>query len=446
MLNKEKAREVVDIFTEATKHHTVVNIVDNGERLTRFSNSEIHQNVEIDDTVVNLTLHDGKKSATSQSNAFDKDSLLRLVQETEEILENSPEGEQEFIPTPLQKVPELTGGSDLEKEFDIKGRAAVLKRCFATLDKDYTAAGAISLDKKMHVYGDCTGNFHYMNYDTLSFSSVVTHKDGATGYGAVTANRLSACDIDTAFKTAYEKAKASIDPVFADLGAYTVVLESEAVANLLLFMLFGLNGDRYQKGMSFASDKLGQKLFGKNLTVRDDVTDRGTFQRFFDSEGYTRKPVTLVENGVVKNVLHCSKTAQKAGEVPTGHSFNNLGFMMGSGGGYPLNVVMQGGDSSLEEMIGSTKKGILVTHFHYCNTVNPRALQVTGLTRDGTFMIENGKVTTPIKNMRFTESLLDAFSNITELSKDLKLVDVYGYPSLIPAAKIENFHFTSGQK
>jgi predicted Zn-dependent protease len=107
---------------------------------------------------------------------------------------------------------------------------------------------------------------------------------------------------------------------------------------------------------------------------------------------------------------------------------------------------MQGGDSSLNEMVKNTKKGIYVTHFHYTNTVNPRTLQITGLTRDGTFMIEDGKITSPIHNMRFTESLLDAFSNITALSKDLALVNVFGSPSLVPAATIENFHFTSGQK
>jgi len=444
MLNKAKAKEIIDIIVASTKYHAIINMGSGGEKLTRFANSEIHQNVEVEDFYVSVTLCEGKKSASANTNAIDADSLKKLVAGIEKMLAFAPDGEQEFIVTPPQQVREAKNDERLAKTFDIKGRADTLKRLFATLSPDFTASGALSLDANLSAYGDSAGNFHFSHFDAVDFSVVVTHKDGDTGYGAVVSNNCEglAANIDAAFKKAYDKAVAAINPIYADLGAYTVVLEPAAVANLLMYALFGLNASGYQKGTSFASDKLGEKLFGDNFTVRDDVNNPATFQRYYDGEGYARQPLPLIEKGVLKNVLYCAKTAQKAGATPTGHAFGgNSG-----NGGYPLNVVMEGGDSSIEEMIAGVKRGILVTHFHYCNNVNPKTLQVTGLTRDGTFLIEDGKIVAPLKNMRFTQSLLDAFSNIKALSKEQYPVGLFGGPALLPAALIEDFHFTSGQK
>ena len=444
MLNKAKAQEIVNTIVSSTKYHAVINLGSGGEKLTRFANSEIHQNVEVEDFNVSVTLYEGRKSASASTNAFDADSLKGLVQNIEAMLAFAPDGEDDFIVTPPQQVREAANDARLAANFDIKGRAETLKRCFATLNPDYTASGALSLEASLNAYGDSAGNFCYGQFDAVDFSVVVTHKDGATGYGAVVSNNADNLDvrIDDAFKQAYDKAAASIDPVFADLGAYTVVLEPAAVANLLVFTLFGLNGANYSKGVSFASGKIGEKLFGDNFTVRDDVNNAATFPHYFDGEGYARQPLPLIENGVLKNVVHCAKTAKKAGATPTGHAYS--GWF--GGGGFPLNLVMEGGDSSLEEMIAGVKRGILVTHFHYCNNVNPKTLQVTGLTRDGTFLIEDGKVVAPLKNMRFTQGLMDAFSNIKALSKELYPVGLFSGPALLPAALIEDFHFTSGQK
>jgi len=440
MLSRDQGRRIVDAIVGSTKYHAIVHIGDDGERLTRFAESEIHQNMEIDNTIVTLTLCEGRKSASAQTNALDPAGLKRLVADTEAMLSHAPEGEYEFIPTPPQGKADAGNDTRLAAAFDIKGRAETLKRCIATLGSGFTAAGTLSLGKFMAVYGDSVGNFHYHNYDKVEFEVVVTHKDGDTGYGAVTSNNLDRCDIDAAFKTAYDKAKAAIGPVFADLGAYTVVLEPAAVADLLKFALFDLNGAAYDKGLSFASGRMGERIFGENFTIRDDITNPLTFPRLTDAEGYVRRPLTLVENGVLKNVLYCAKTAKKAGVEPTGHAFGTAG-----DGGWPLNVVMDGGDGDLEGMIAGVKKGILVTHFWYCNAVNRKTLQITGLTRDGTFMIENGKIAKPLKNMRFTESLLDAFSNIAALSRDTSPVGMFGGVALLPAMVIEDFHFTSGQ-
>ena len=308
------------------------------------------------------------------------------------------------------------------------------------LDADFSAAGALSLRKQLCVFGNSDGVFLYHNTDYVNFEVVVTHKDGAAGFGGVYTANLKDCNIDGAFRRAYEKAKAAINPVPVNIGSYTVILEPEATAGLVRYLLMGLNGDSFLSGKSFASGKLGEKLFGETITICDDVNNPAILCCPFDAEGRKRIPLTLINNGVVENLLHDSKTAKRAGVPPTGHAVGNAG-----AGGQPAKVVIEGGDSSLDEMIGSTDKGILVTHFHYINSVNPTKAQLTGLTRDGTFLIENGKIAYPIRNMRFTESMLDAFSNVTGISREHESCSVFGCPVLAPAMRIENFHFTSGQ-
>lgn len=443
MLSKDRAREIVNTLINATKYQSRVLIFDSGENLTRFANSEIHQNVETENVLIILELYDGKKSASVNTNAIDEDDLKKAVADAEAMLQNAEEGEDEFIPTPkFDEIIQIDNDERLGKTFDIKGRAETLKRCFAALSEDFTAAGVISLNRNLRVYGDCVGNFHYRNTDAARFAATVIHKDGATGGGGVFARNLDNFNVDEEFKIAYDKAKASIGPVFADLGSYTVVLEPSAVADLLIYVAFGLNGDRYQKGLGFAAGKLGQKIFGENFTLRDDVNDPRLSQNKFDRVGYPTQPVMLIEKGVLKNVLHCPITAKKAGVEPTGHAGGGYG---ASGGGFPSNVILEGGNTPLADMIAGVERGILVSTFHYCNTVNPQTLQITGLTRDGTFMIEKGKIGAPVENMRFTESLLNAFSNITAMSEP-KQIGFFGGLAMVPAMRIENFHFTSGKK
>ena len=446
MLSKGQAREIVNRLTSCSRNYATVSIKDNGERLTRFANSEIHQNVEIEDVIISLTVYGGKKEATCSVNVYDSESLKKLAADADAILENLPDGEFDISSLktfPLAEgVPDTVNDVRLSKAFGIHGRVETVKQLAESLDPDFTAAGVLSLDCDMRVFGSSDGVFLYHAMDYVNFEAVVTHKDGAAGFGAMISNTLEGCgDISSAFKTACDKAKMSIGPAPADIGAYTVVLEPAAMAELVSYVAYGLNGKEFLSGESYASGKLGEKLLGENVTIRDDVNNPLTFQCYFDAEGHRRAPVTLIGKGVAKTILHDSKTALKAGHRPTGHAVGNRG-----NGGYPFNLVMEGGDSSLNEMIASTQRGILVTRFHYTNLVNPAAAQVTGLTRDGTFMIENGKIAYPIRNMRFTQSMLEAFCHITALSRDRERIALWGGPGLIPAAKIECFHFTSGQK
>ncbi len=184
-------------------------------------------------------------------------------------------------------------------------------------------------------------------------------------------------------------------------------------------------------------DKIGKKIAGENITIWDDALDPAGLPTPFDYEGVSKKKVMLIENGIAKGVVYDSYTAGIEGVTSTGHGLP----APNSFGPVPLNMFMKEGDSSIEEMIASTQKGVYVTRFHYTNVVEPMTTTITGLTRDGTFIIENGKITGAVKNLRFTNSILDALSKVLLISKETKLVEGFG-GSRVPAIKVESFTFS----
>jgi predicted Zn-dependent protease len=245
--------------------------------------------------------------------------------------------------------------------------------------------------------------------------------------------------------TAIDKSVRSADPVDMPEGEYTVVLEEDAVGEMIEFLGYlGFGALAFQEGRSFMCGKLGEKIVGENITIWDDGFDRRGFSFPFDFEGVPKEKVTLIEDGIARAVVYDSLTAGKEGKKSTGHSTGSP-----VGGPMPLNILMKEGQNTKEEMIASTEKGIYVTRFHYTNVVEPMKAVLTGMTRDGTFLIEKGKITRPVKNFRFTQSVLEALSNTTMIAKKAKLIGGgagYGarFPmgSVVPALKIEKFKFS----
>ena len=180
--------------------------------------------------------------------------------------------------------------------------------------------------------------------------------------------------------------------------------------------------------------RLGEKVCHESVSLWDDASDPNGMPSAFDAEGVPIKRLELVTNGVAKQIAYDSYTAKREGKESTGHA--------GSGtwltGGHPQHVFMAPGDSSVEEMIADTKAGVLVTRFHYSNVIHPKQTVLTGMTRDGTFLIRNGKIAHPVRNLRYTQSVLDSLSNVQAISRDRKLQG----RSLVPALKVSNFRFT----
>ena len=431
-------------LTSYTKYYGVVNIQGSRQGVTRFANSEISQNVNQSDLSVSLTLHDGKKEATCRTNVLDDDGLKQLARDTESLLALIPEGEFDQMPWKRLVLPLIESDKNLTAIYDAKGRAEAIKEGIESLGgptSDFTAAGALILEKKISAYGNSeSSGILFAELDNVQFNTVVTNTTtGADGGAECLSHKAGGLNITKAFCEAKHKSALGANPITLDGGEYTVILSPQAIGDLVFYLTWSLNAKRIIDGLSFCdgtSETIGKaQIFGENINIYDDVNDTRVFPWYFDYEGYRRQPLPLIEKGVVKNILHDSKTSRLIGG-PAGHAYSNKGL-----GGFSLHTVMAGGDVSQEEMIKSTKRGLFISELHYTNFVNPRALQLTGLTRNGTFLIEDGEITKAVSTMRFTQSLLKAFNNIEALSKEQTVVNNGGWAAVMPAAKIGRFCF-----
>jgi len=437
MLNREQAQALMQAAISQTKYYAVAVISETNQGTTRFANSEISQNVAITDGSMTLTLYNGNKQVSCTTNALIESGVQQLVKDAESVLEFVPDGEFGAFPFSTEQVAERIASCNLANMFSTAKRAAYIKEGVAYLEEGYTASGALTLTQTVLAIGESGGGFRYANYESVEFNTVVSHSDGADG-GAECISYSTIPDIVGGFKKAQATAKAARNPIEPPLGGVTVVLSPVAFGDLITFTSMTMSGKAVEDGISFARGKMGQKVFGDNLTIRDDVSHPELCPLPFDVEGNPRRVLPLIQNGAVAGYVYDNKHAAKHGVQSTGHSIVSR-FMAGA---LPTNIVVDAGDKPLEEMIAGVENGIYINEFHYTNFVNARNLQVTGLTRNGTFLIENGQVTKPISTVRFTESLLDAFNNIAEMSRERELVNGFG-AMLVPAVKIENFHFTS---
>jgi predicted Zn-dependent protease len=246
-------------------------------------------------------------------------------------------------------------------------------------------------------------------------------------------------DMRSISDAAAEKAERGRSPEAVEPGTYQVVLEEAAVAQMIEFLAFeSFNGLFHEEGRSFTSSSMGEAVMGDNISIWDDGMDRTGIPSPFDGEGVARERVDFIKNGVLKAVVYDHQTAAKYGRQDTGHAWT----APNPYGPVASNLFMAPGEvKSVDELVRSVDRGILVTTFHYTNLVEPMRVVLTGMTRHGTFLIENGKVTKPLKNLRFTQSVLDAFSEVEALTSETKLLGDY-LRVAAPAALIREFRFT----
>jgi predicted Zn-dependent protease len=281
---------------------------------------------------------------------------------------------------------------------------------------------------------------------TDAFLNVIMMSDGASGYANFVSRDIEDIDVRKTAEEAIEKCLKSKNPLEIEPGEYEVILEGYAVSDLLLFLgHLGFSALAVQEGRSFMCNKLGQRIMGENITIGDDGLSLESFAIPFDFEGLPKQKVILIEKGIARNVVYDSYAAGKEGKNSTGHALpspNTCGPM-------PLNLFLKNGEATKEEMISSTKRGILVTRFHYTNVVEPMKTIITGMTRNGTFLIEEGKIKHPVKNLRFTESILKVLSKVSMISKKRKLVSEgtiyerrFATGSVVPTIRVDKFNFT----
>jgi PmbA protein len=316
-----------------------------------------------------------------------------------------------------------------------------------------TAAGIYSNSESQEGIFNSRGlaNWHRQ---TLAEISITMLGDDSSGWQKLNSPDVSNLDPARLAETAAQKAVESAHPQEIAPGKYTVILEPAAVLDIVGFMFWDFSGVAILDQRSFLNDRIGTQLFGGNINVGDDATHPLQAGTPFDGEGMRRKHIPLIENGVVKRVVYARATAQKirkseyankVGTVePTGHGFplpNEIGEM-------PMNIVFgaPGESQSVEEMVASTERGVLVTRLWYIREVDPYEKIVTGMTRDGTFLVENGKIQRGLRNFRFNQSLISMLSNVEAMSTPVRASGEESFDMVVPAMKVKGFNFTEVTK
>ncbi|MDP3386755.1 MAG: metallopeptidase TldD-related protein [Eubacteriales bacterium] len=444
MLNKEQIYGIIDdVLSETKPYGAKVLVLSTGVGLSRFANSEIHQNVFEDKTEIIINILDQNKSIESATTDYSQEGLKILIAELKENLTFLPDGD---APTPLatgeEEIMADSFSEDLERLYTVENRCKLIKDCFDTLAENYMAYGALTYSEEQVAFGNSSGIRRFARYNGVELSALVSSDTGGTGYAQMLSNTPENIDVAVAFKRAKDKAEMNQNPIDIEPGAYTVILEPLAVGAILSDLAFmGFTGKSVLNQASFLTDRIGEQVFDEKITIIDDVTDKNTMPLPFDFEGEIRQVVPIIEHGIAKGLVYDGASAAQAGVKTTGHSVN-----MPEYGGMPMNMVMGNGEKTLDQIIRETESGLLITKFHYMNGLNPRQAQLTALTRDGLFKIENGEIVAAVNNMRFTESMLKAFNQVVDVSKERESTAFYFGNCFVPGIKINNFHFTGKTK
>jgi len=409
--------------------------------LTRFANSEIHQNVAETNSVVNLRVVIGKRIGVASTGRTDPEGLRRLAQNAAAIARVVEElDDWGGLPGPSQATPVAAGYSaataGASPEFRAEGARAVIAAADAA---GVIAYGSFATSLESTAVANSNGVRVAGTRTTSQLITVSMGQGGGSGYAEAAAVDASTIDAAAIGREAAKKAQATTDAVSIEPGDYPVVLEEYAVVDLLdMLGYLGFSALAVQEERSFVEP--GKRIGSELVTIRDDGRDPDGLPLWFDFEGVAKQRVELIEHGVCRDVVHDSQTAARAGVTSTGHGLP----APNPYGPFPLNMVMDAGTATREELIGGLDRGLLVTRFHYTNPVHPKLAIVTGMTRDGTFLVEGGRIVGPVKNLRYTQSYLAALAGTVAVGSERRTLRGFLGGVVVPAVRIENWTFTGG--
>lgn len=443
MLTEQELRTVANKALELADGYDAEISLGSGESaLTRFGENRITQNVTQGAAGFSIRLIKDGRMGKASTGALTVEGAARCVSVAKAALEvAAPDPELLPLPDPQTYQPK-PGYFESSADYPPESRAdAVVKAIDAFKKEGLQGAGIFSNGAGGSAIANSKGLWAYHCKSEATFSISAMSVD-SSGWAQDANADVSLLDLDGVVRIAMEKALAGRKPASVEPGEWTVILEPDAVADFTLFLAWeAFNGKAFIEGRSPFSGKVGERIVGENITIIDDAFHPLTPGQPFDYEGMPRRKVSLIEKGVFMGTVHDRATGPKIGLASTGHSLPQPD----SNGPLPMNLVYSSGDSSLEEMIASTGKGLLVTRLHYCNLVDPMKPSITGMTRDGLFLIENGKVVKGVKNMRFTESISAILSNVEAMSRKLYKTETFwgGGGTVVPAMKVNGWHFTS---
>ncbi len=443
---RDKAFEVLMIV--ADRAEAEVTVSEGRTALTRFANSFIHQNVAEDHQWARLKLVVDGRAASGSTNRLDHESLSRLVDETLEAARLRP------VDPDWPGLAPPTAWLTLEDDRFDAGTHLSEPAARAQVVKDFVdAAGGDDDSGDMRAAGYCATS----GWD-IYFANNAQHRAGGRASMAAVdaiqrtptsdsrgwqfAPRLSELDGAAAGRLAAERARAAANPVDIEPGQYQVVLEPACVADMLEFLSDGFNAKTYAEGRSWIKPKAA--LLDESIDIWDDVNDPRAIGVSFDAEGTPKSQRVLVREGVCRALVHDRRTAKRAGTRSSGHAVPG-GEVSGP---MPTSLFLAGGDESPEELVADVERGLLVTDFWYTRILDPKTQVVTGLTRNGTFLVEKGKIVGAVGNLRFTQSYVDALGpgNVLGVGDDARLYEIWNATAHVPSLRLASWNFTGGAK
>ena len=457
MLTKERAGDIFDRIRKlSTADEVEVSLSGGHFALTRFANNTIHQNVAEENQVVSVRTVFGGRTARAFTNKFDHESLRQVVASSEGLAKvQHPDPDLLPMPTSAEAAAGAVEGRP-SRHFEQTAAITpwiraegVRKIVEVAVRHKLTTAGVYSSGESFEGIFNSRGlsTWHTQTSAEVSITMIASDSSGWQKANSPDATRV---DPTKLAEIAAKKAADSAGPREIPAGKYTVILEPAAVLDIVGFMFWDFSGMAILDQRSFLTGRIGTKLFGDDVTIWDDVNHALQTGVPFDGEGMSRHKLPLVEGGIVKRVVYARATAERMcksehkAEVgvieATGHGFslpNEIGEM-------PLNIVFApvNNPQSVEQMIASTERGVLVTRLWYIREVEPFEKMLTGMTRDGTFFVENGRVQGGLRNFRFNESLIHMLSNIEAMSMPIRSCGEESFDMVVPAMKIKDFNFT----
>lgn len=445
MLTEQAARKIVDLAIHRAGKSVdgiEVQLVGKDVETSRFANNEMtqHQANTMDKLAVRV-LSDGRQIRLETGDlstsgvcsvvdgAIDAVKLMEKDKSLLPLTNSDNDGAWNSYPDRYE--------SDVLKITAADRALAISNMISVATENKLSAAGVYASGTGFEAVGNSKGLFSYHRETHVECSVTMCGAD-STGWAKAQGPHGKMVDTLELARRAAVKAKASSNPEGITPGRYTVILEHSAFLDLLTYLWWDFSGTSHLDKRSSLLDKVGEKVFGSNVTIEDDVYHPQQAGCPFDGEGLARKKVTIVENGVLRNLVYGRRSANRMGVAPTGHGLPEPNAL----GDSPMNLVIAGDGNSVDDLVKSTEKGILLTRVWYVRQVDPARKIVTGMTRDGTFLVENGEVTQGIKNLRFNVSLIELLNNVIASGKARRTAGEEDVPQVVPAMKIGDFNFT----
>ena len=439
-LSRQRAEEIFGkVLKYSTADETEALVSFSSFALTRFANNIIHQNVSEETTTLSVRVVADGGMARASTNKFDEESIRQLCEGALALARLQPPDLDLLPMLGPQTYRAVNRFFNETAELSPTTRAATVASVIKRAEKDHlTAAGVFSSGASAYGLFNSRGLSAFHEETLSEFSVTMLGREGS-GWAKKNSPNWAELEPQELAERAAQKALDSREPREIAPGKYTVILEPAALLDLLGFLVLDFSGLAVREQRSCLTGRVGETVFGDNISLRDDVFHPSQTGAPFDGEGVPRQRVTIIERGVVKNLVYARQTAHKMGTQPTGHGFP----LPNEFGEAPLNIVMDGERTSVEDMVRSTSKGLLVTRFWYIREVDPYQKILTGMTRDGTFWIEDGKVRYGVKNLRFNQSVVEMLRQVEMMGQPQRTAGEESFEMVVPAMKIREFNFSS---